>query len=215
MVRQLIIAALVLTFSVHVQGQVETPFYGYSGYPLSYLIKQDSTGNYYRAPDSGRIVYIARDFTTYRVFDKNLKLIVEGDLGGRHYIDYFQRFGKWTEYFENGKIKSTGFYHENHPIGLWQTFFSNGQLKKTYSYSYIQTNLSNCFCLTGSYQEFYDNGNLRINGFYKVQYDTVSVQQWSTADKFEKVLIKDLISKKYGVWTYYLANGDLEKKEEF
>lgn len=216
MKHQLIVTILSLALPIMCHSQIETPFYGYNGYPPSSIIKKDSAGNYFRA-DTNRIVYISNSISTYKVFDNNYNIIVEGDLGGRIYVDYFKRFGKWTEYYSNGKIKCSGFYHANQPVGLWQTYYPNGQHQKSYSITYVQTDSSSNYCMTGSYQEFYDNGKLKVNGFYKAQVDTTSILQYNVYDpnKIDTVIIRQPVSKKFSTWTYYLPNGEIEKKEVF
>ena len=205
-----------LFFSISIFGQIETPFYGQDGYEENSIIKRDYTGIYfYATKDSSKICYISNR-TVYKLFDRNYKLIVEGDLGGRCYIDNYERFGNWTEYFDNGKIKAIGSYYRNEPIGLWQYFFPNGQLQKTYSISLIETCSSSGYCMTGSYQEYYDNGQIKINGFYMASIDTATIERWEFgADDMKIVVVQKPFPKKNGIWTYYKKNGEIEKKEEY
>lgn len=199
-----------------VYGQIETPFYGKSnlGYHYKTFIKDSSTIYFYATDDSSKVVYIT-DNKYYQVLDNHNNFIVKGEIY-RKYRSYFVRKGEWTEYFDNGNIKATGYYYEDQPIGLWKTYYPNGQLKKSYSYALIEyKNISN-YCMMGSYQEFYENGQLKINGFYKSIPDVIEVQlidpitfEGSFVDKIGPVSIK------HGLWTYYNKDGTIEKEEAF
>jgi antitoxin component YwqK of YwqJK toxin-antitoxin module len=216
MIKHCLIPILFLTLQNLVYGQIEMPFYGYNLSSDYKIIKKDSTGCYFYATnDSSKIVFIS-EMSTYKLFDRNYKLIVEGNLGGRIYVDYYKRFGKWTEYFDNGKIKATGFYYADQPIGQWQFYYPNGELEKTYSIALVETDSSRNFCMIGSYQEFYDNGQLKTNGFYKSSIDTNTIEKWDSKKNEDKlVIVLQPVGKKFGIWSYYKQNGNIEKEEEF
>jgi hypothetical protein len=94
-------------------AQIEIPIHGAydGGYGKDKFIKSDSTGwLFIPYSDTSKIIFIAKDYTTYRQFNKQNQLLVEGSFGGKKWTDYFQPYGKWTEYYENGSIKSAGFF---------------------------------------------------------------------------------------------------------
>ena len=199
--------------------QIETKFYGYN-----YLAGIDGfsdslgTGTYFTSKDSSRIMYIANDKSICKLFDKNRRLLVEGDLGGRCFVDHFKRYGKWSEYYQNGNLKSTGYYYEDNPIGLWQYFFENGNLKEIYNITLIQNDKSYGFCKTGLYQLYFETGQLKISGFYKAIFDSIEIFQYNGFTGEKNLKPKKFFSpqsKEYGIWTYYKQNGEIEKKHEF
>ena len=88
-------AELVALFArnLHLKGQIEFPFYQGSSDVIN--IKNDSIAWYfYPKRDSTIIVYMSKNLTTYKVFDRSNRLLVIGDLGGERYVDYVERFGK-------------------------------------------------------------------------------------------------------------------------
>lgn len=216
MKRQFLII-LTLILSNLTSAQVETPCFGCSAYSNYGIIKKDSAGTYfYATKDSSKIAFIYRQ-SIYKLFDRNYNLILEGDLGGRCFVDYYKQYGKWTEYFPNGTIKSIGNYYDGNPVGLWKYFYPTGQIKETYSISLIQSDSSFNYCKTGTYQAFYENGQLKVDGFYKAKIDTVRKEKSYYGVKYEKkiVLVREPVSKKFGIWLYFKPNGELEKKEEY
>ncbi|HYV94682.1 MAG TPA: hypothetical protein VE978_23105 [Chitinophagales bacterium] len=206
-----------LTITSITYGQIWIPFYCDRG--CDHVLKNDSTGTFvYAGNDSSKIVFISKNYTTYKLFDRNYNLLVEGDLGGRVYTEYFKRFGKWTAYYDNGKPKAIGYYYASQPIGLWQSFFENGQLSETYTIALIETDSSSGYCMMGLYQEFYENGQIKVNGFYKAAMDTIHIQvnDPDTGEETSNFTVyRRPVSKPFGIWTYYKQNGELERKEEF
>lgn len=64
--------------------------------------------------------------STYQ--DDNLRSI-------RQYLNG-KDFGKWTFYYSNGKIETTGRFNKSgQRIGKWKYYFSNGKIKQISSYS--------------------------------------------------------------------------------
>jgi antitoxin component YwqK of YwqJK toxin-antitoxin module len=212
--REIITTFTLFLISNLVIGQIDSYFYGSHQNESYQIIKEDSTGIYfYVTDDSSKIVCLSKKMK-YKLFDGNYKLLVEGEY--RNYVDYFRRFGKWTEYYDNEKIKATGFYYEDNPVGLWQFYHSNGQLKEVYSISPLEFDSSISYCIAGSYQLFFENGQLKENGLYKIESgeNQIVLEDVDTGAINHKIVI-GLAGKKYGLWSYYKQNGELEKKEDF
>lgn len=221
----------ILATALSGSAQIETPFYGVNGTYVDLkkqLIKKDSTGIlFYAVKDKSRIVFFPYNLRIYKVFDKNHKLLAEGDLGGkRFFTDYVLHHGKWTEYFNNGRVKAIGNYHEDKPVGSWQFYFINGQLKKKLSYfihkdSTFYKDSIYFTCLSDQYVEYYDNGQPKVKGYYKIKLDTVDSELhfWEgDKEKIEKeceCCSLQATSRKSGTWIYYKRNGEVEKKEEY
>lgn len=63
------------------------------------------------------------DLLKSEIYDYNGRIMAEGlfDSNGK-------RYGKWIEYYENGKIKSIGHYNGDLPDGHWRYYFEDGSL---------------------------------------------------------------------------------------
>jgi len=217
---KILLLILSLTFSSLIFSQTEKdiPFIGYfGGYGNYKNLKNDSTG-YLFIPniDTNIIVFISKNYTVYKMYDRQSNLILEGDIGGRIYTDYCKRFGKWIAYYPTtGKPKVIGYYYADQPTGLWKYFYPNGQLKQTYSLAQIQTDSFTLTCKVGLYEEFYETGQLKINGFYQTAWDTTTIKIYNfDIGDFKDTLIIGPVSKPFGVWKFYKENGELEKEEE-
>lgn len=60
-------------------------------------------------------------------------------------------------------------------------------------------------CLCGFYEEYYSDGTKKVSGAY---------QQNTTGD-WENMKERGLCNIKIGIWTYYLPNGNIDRKEEY
>ncbi len=179
------------------------------------ILRADSAGSYFANRDTSKILYIANR-TIYKLFDNKMQILVEGNLGGRVFTDYFKRFGKWTEYYQNGKIKAIGHYYEDEPLGLWQYFYENGNVKEAFNISHFQYNELKDYCRSGLYQSYYETGQLKIDGFYKAVLDSTNVElldPLTGTTVIEKRLV--LKSKEIGIWSYYSPDGKIEKTREY
>lgn len=129
---------------------------------------------------------------------------------------------KWTNYFENGIVKSSGNFTNNLENGTWQFFFNNG--KKEQSGIYKNGKFS------GNWQWYYPNGNIKREEEYfegreegsSVEYDTVGNvivkgsyfdglkegEWYYQAGDFSEIgkYVGDL---KDGKWKAFYANGKL------
>ena len=213
----LLITSIIFSTSVCGQTQNDIPFIGdFGGYGVHKIIKSDSLGDLVIPNiDTNIIIFISKNLTDYKMYDRQNRLISEGDLGGRKYVDYCKRFGKWTTYFSSGQPKVIGYYYANQPTGLWKYFYSNGQLKQMYSLAQIETDSFALTCKVGLYEEYFENGQLKVNGFYKTSFDTITIQVYDySLGNFKDTLIRGSVSKQYGIWNYYKENGELQKKDE-
>lgn len=214
---------LSLSFSFHLslfaQIDKDIPFIGYfGGYKEDRVLKNDSSG-YLFIPyvDTNIIVFLSKKYTDYKMYDRKNHIILEGDIGGRIYTDYFKRFGKWTAYYpETGKPKVIGYYHADLPVGLWKYFYPNGLIKQTFSVSQILADSIYITCKVGMYEEYYETGQLKISGFYKIMSDSTTVPLYDfNIGNFKDTRVKAPVSKPFGIWKYFRENGELEKKEEY
>jgi antitoxin component YwqK of YwqJK toxin-antitoxin module len=67
--------------------------------------------------------------------------------------------GKYTKYFENGKLKIESFYKNNKLEGTYKQYYQDGELKIECFYK--NNNLE------GTYKTYYENGKLRELYFFK------------------------------------------------
>ncbi len=179
--------------------------------------KRDSSGDFsFKVNlDTNNTVFISKGYSNFRLYDRDNKLIVEGDLGGRKYIDFFKKFGKWIAYYPNGRTKWIGYYYAGMATGLWKYFYPNGQLNKSFTLALIETDSFSITRRVGLYEEYYENGNIKISGFFKAAIDTTIIQVYDfSIGNFKDTLARAPVSKPFGIWKYYKENGELERKEE-
>jgi hypothetical protein len=82
---QLLIATTFLSPALYAQPEKDIPFVGYfGGYGVFKELKSDSLGKLLIPNcDTNIIVYISRDLNEYKLYDRKLNLISDGNLGGR------------------------------------------------------------------------------------------------------------------------------------
>ncbi len=219
----LLIAFIIASLSAHSQfrpdNEEDNYFVRYLDMNNEYgrTFKRDPSGGFsYKVdPDTTNTVFISRDYVSFRLYDRNNKLLVEGDLGGRKYTDFFKKFGKWIAYYPNGKAEWIGYYYSGVATGLWKYFYPNGQLKKTFTLAPIEVDSFFLNRKVGLYEEYYENGNLQTTGFFKIAIDTTILQvyDWSIGN-FKDTLVQAPVSKPFGIWKYYKENGELKREEE-
>lgn len=212
-----IISLLLLSLSC--SGQIDTLFYSRYHYDSRYMVRKDSTGYYFLTRDTSVLIcfpYYTDKSQVYKFFDRKYNLLAEGEIKGLQPIDYFKRKGKWTEYFPDKKIKTTGYYYDDYPIGNWNFYYPNGNLKETYTIALIETDSSSNYCMTGLYQEYFENGQLKVNGFYKSSpgFGSIYIPDPVTGITTSPLIVTMPVSKKDGIWTYYKITGEIEKQIE-
>jgi antitoxin component YwqK of YwqJK toxin-antitoxin module len=183
------------------------------------LIKEEDSFRYYKATgDTANIVCLNEDASYYTLLSKDSKVVAEGA-----YVvegDKYLQDGKWILNFDNGKIRRTGYYKKGMPIGTWQDYFSTGKLRKISNYGIFEQDGVQYSSLSGSYQEYHQNGKLKVNGFYaatvSTTYDTIVVNDPVTgAEKQTLMPRKKLVGNRTGQWEYYTETGEAEKKETY
>lgn len=210
---------ILLIFSIKVYSQEHIPCYGLSpGMEGCTLLHNDSLGYWsYPKSDTSIIVFISRNHRIYRHFEKkDMRLLVEGNFGGRVSTDAFMRYGQWIEYYQDGTIKTIGHYYQSQPIGQWQFYYENGQIRESYNISLIEAMPASSYCRTGSYQSFYSNGQIKVSGFYKAAVDSTTEERFD-AFNGETYIAKCIkpVSKPFGIWFYYNESGEIIDQEEF
>ena len=103
--------------------------------------------------------------------------------------------GPFTEYHDNGKLKTKGFYKNGNPDGNWigYNYLGMKNMELTYKDNILQ----------GYYRTWFDNGQLQIEHFYDVTSNhpfQPSKKEWNEQGK----LLLDLVLDKMG-------NGSIKK----
>jgi antitoxin component YwqK of YwqJK toxin-antitoxin module len=181
------------------------------------LNENDSVRYYQQLADTTKIVCINEDASSYKLLNKARKLITDGYFTAEG--DKYLQEGKWTQRYDNGKVKVTGYYSKNKPVGAWQECYPTGNPKSIYSYAIINDNGVISTCISGTWQEFYPDGKMKASGFYsataiKVS-DTLIIEDPITDTKVSKIMIhSDYKPEKTGHWEYFKQTGELDKKED-
>jgi antitoxin component YwqK of YwqJK toxin-antitoxin module len=184
------------------------------------LVKEDDSFKYYQATgDTSRLVSISDDTPPYyRLYSKDHKVMSEGTFiieNEKNVQD-----GRWTRYFDNGKVRLTGYFNHGMPVGTWQEYYNTGTLKQLYNYALITQEWNGVStCISGSYQEYYPDGKLKVNGYYSASLINVSDTQELTDPVTNNNVIKVSQRVKFkpvkaGHWEYFTESGDVEKKED-
>jgi len=203
--------------SLTLHAQIETPLQ-ITPEEEGQVMKETDSGKYYHANGSEEnMVFLGEDPLTYRLLTKDRKVMVEGTLSSE--TDGYAREGRWIEYYSNGKPKTTGYYYKNNPVGQWEKYYPSGRLKETYTLALIY-NEENFYCMTGSYREYHENGQLKTDGLYKASIDnnakdTIYVEDPITGQQIMKLMpTRRPKPEKMGIWETYSASGELLKKED-
>lgn len=169
----------------------------------------DMTGDTTRYEQSGE----------YTVINKQNIKIVEGHRGGgiTHPCGCEPRkHGAWIYRYSNGQIDSIGNYNCDLKIGEWKYFYPNGSIKKVENFIVEKTHYERLSLQTGDYKEFNNNGNLTVQGQFKIieKQDSIKVLDPNTYD-FMKIWGNTLKSVKKGIWLYYDSKKIILRKEEY
>lgn len=136
--------------------------------------------------------------------------------------------GYWIERYENGSLKEQGRYSCNRKIGTWISYYENGRIRKIENYKppYLEMftrhglpadTLKTRFLLEGPYLEYYSNGQLKVDGNFKIVEEFSTVDTIYTFDPETYEVIGNIVngkfwipkSKKTGHWNVYAENGEL------
>lgn len=177
--------------------------------------------------------------TNYYTFWRNKTILVEGYINpnkGGSEAEGGLRKGIWVFRYDNGDTLAIGKYdNSGNKIDKWISYYPNQQTKKVENYLLYDTQLiwdidSNKTKEVlkskkhGEYLEYYENGQIKIQGKYKseiIQKDSaysVSYQEhWEVPMpmlwRYTKGFI--IVTKKTGKWFYYDEKGILRKEEDY
>jgi len=219
MTRVLLLIVLSIAFSTAVRAQspVTIPFLFTSDDDNRFIRENDSL-RFFVADDTSKIVAMNDEANYYYLYTRDKKLVDEGPfvVDG----DKFLQEGKWTRYYGDGKVKVTGYYRRSKPVGTWQEFYSNGKLRTIYNFAICIDDVHGAVsCLSGTFQQYYNDGKTKATGFYGAvmtpSVDTQYVVDPVTGSTVYK-LMKSVQVKaaKTGHWEYFTVDGELEKKED-
>jgi MORN repeat variant len=205
------------------QTDIDTLFSGFVEGQYKKL-KTDSLGYYYIIKrDTTKILFWSKNESYIKMYDLKNNLLLEGSVGYRVCSQLVSKAGKWISYYPTGIKKTEGYYlFQNQRAGLWKHYYSNGQLEKIYtlgSFEIDSVERVKRICMVGTYEEYYDNGNLKASGIYGVNFVPDSVDLYPEYDTSGNVLfIHKLFTKvprpiPTGPWYYYKENGELLRKE--
>ncbi len=141
--------------------------------------------------------------------------------------------GLWVKRHRNGYMKEAGEYFCNRKVGTWTYYHGNGNLKKveTYELPYLEflteqgepwdTLKNKEYLINGLYAEFYENGNLKIEGRYEIieefsNIDTLITFELETYNEIKTPITGAFWipkSVKVGLWKEIDENGKLLKVE--
>jgi antitoxin component YwqK of YwqJK toxin-antitoxin module len=104
--------------------------------------------------------------------------------------------GKWTNWFENGNVRSEENYDKGITVGIWKVWYDNGQLESEINFT------------TGKAAHFYKNGNKHSEG--GIAAGMLSTGKWTGYHEngnknYEGSYTAD--GQKTGVWTWYDETG--------
>lgn len=216
--KQIILCAFAFLYFHSGKAQTEMPFRGADTDLLTDTLKTDQNGTYYlwREQDSLWMVFISFNPPyNYRLLDMKEHVLVQGELGEQLESGHLLvKNGLWTEFYKDGNIKSKGYYEANQPLGYWEYYHPNGAKKKTFQYAKVPWDGMAYWLLLGAYEEFYNNGQLKIMGKYTYRIDTVAVEGvMSPGGEPEYQYVP--VAQRAGIWYYYRANGEMFKEEKY
>lgn len=104
--------------------------------------------------------------------------------------------GKWTNWFENGTVRSEEYYNKGIMTGNWKVWYDNGQIESDINFA------------TGTASHYHKNGNKQSEG--GIANGMVNTGKWTGyfengKKNYEGTYTMD--GKKDGNWTWYDENG--------
>jgi hypothetical protein len=178
----------------------------------------DSIGKYKLDIDTSKTV-------TYNTFRNYVKIFQYDTLLEEGYIswcciDCKCRGNEWIYYYKNGKIKETGDYYRQQKINDWKYYYETGKLKKFESIFFDLDGIGyySVRPMLQSEYEYYENGQLKMEGQYEKSYDGVDsiyMVEPETGKETLQTIFGTTCSKKCGTWNYYNPDGSLMRKEEY
>ncbi len=89
--------------------------------------------------------------------------------------------GSYKKYYDNGQLKEKCEYINNFKFGRIEYYFENGQIHKI-----VHCNIENRRNYDGPYEEYYENGQLKIKTNYKVGYKKGVYEEYNENGKLIK-----------------------------
>lgn len=123
-----------------------------------------------------------------------------------------------NEYFQGGKIKSSGSYKEGVKHGIHRDYDQEGNIISSRVYSYGKEIGSGIIGRSGRYEgpwkELYDDGTTKIEGTYT---EGLRTDKWTYYHRDGKVIQtgKYRKGKPHGPWKWYYSDGSLRREEEY
>lgn len=121
----------------------------------------------------------------------------------RYYINASSnnRDSLYQSYFQNGQLKSKGYFYKGKQTGNWEYYYENGQLK--------MNGQMNNGVRVGPWEYFYESGIIQMEG---VSDGSSKVGEWIFYYENGEVRARGTFvdSKKEGAWTYYYEDGSLK-----
>ena len=130
--------------------------------------------------------------------------------------DRIELTGSYTKWYPDRTLAESGRYICNQKAEEWIYFYPNGQLKKYENYfrsNFDENSILRGF-LQGAYKEYFENGNVKVSGSYKLIYRYTSYPSFNpdTYEDEEKCCMWLLESKKDGIWLTYNEKGKRTSK---
>jgi antitoxin component YwqK of YwqJK toxin-antitoxin module len=123
------------------------------------------------------------------------------------------------EYYENGTVKSSGYYVKDKPVGIYKEYDITGNVTLSIIYNDKHEIVEKGIVdkegfKTGIWEEYYSDGNLRASGEYK---NNRKEGNWKFY--FENGALEqdgNFSKGKYsGFWKWYYPTGEIWKEEEY
>lgn len=123
-------------------------------------------------------------------------------IGEGIFTDAGQKQGFWKEFYDDGKLKASGFYNKDLRVKKWQFFYPNGQLEE--KGKYVDNDPDS------TWKWYYEDGKLlRTEHFYKGQMDG-ELTEYSHQGKI--ITQGEYIEgKKEGLWTTFVGKSKIEE----
>lgn len=155
--------------------------------------------------------------------DKGKLLSSKRYIDGQLYVPKEEELEKAVvkkEFFENGRVKSSGSFIENKPVGQHTTYTKSGKVKETKKYSSKGSILSNGVVdkkgkRQGDWTYYYLSGKVKSTGKYK---NNRRIGKWDFYHENGKKEQEGQYNKRgraEGLWKWYHDNGNILREEEF